>query len=92
MRSGRVARSATGLRHCFTRTTLYVVQNQLNRIAVVRLSHNLTTGKVLKFLTDPDLDVPTTLARHGKRLYAVNARFSTPPSPTTTYNVVLVKQ
>jgi len=72
--------------------TLYVVQNQLNRIAVVRLSHNLTTGKVLKFLTDPDLDVPTTLARHGKRLYAVNARFSTPPSPTTTYSVVLVKQ
>ena len=72
--------------------TLYVVQNQLNRIAVVRLSHNLTKGKVLRFLTDPDLDVPTTLARHGHRLYAVNARFSTPPTPTTTYSVVLVKQ
>ena len=72
--------------------TLYVVQNQLNRIAVVRLSGNLTRGKVLKYLTDPDLDVPTTVALHGHRLYAVNARFSTPPTPTTTYSVVLVKQ
>ena len=40
-------------------------------------------------LTDPDFDIPTTIARHGKRLYVVNARFGQ-ESPTTTYDVVQV--
>jgi hypothetical protein len=70
--------------------TLYVVQNQDNRIAVVRLARNLSTGRVTRFLTDPDFDVPTTLARAGGQLWTVNARFSTPPTPTTPYSVVRV--
>ena len=41
-------------------------------------------------LTDPDFDVPTTVARLGLRLYAINARFSTPPTPETPYDVVKV--
>jgi sugar lactone lactonase YvrE len=71
--------------------TLYVVQNQLNRIAVVKLN-GLSKGKVVRFLTDPDLDVPTTIGRFDKFLYAVNARFTTPPGPTTTYSVVQVRK
>jgi sugar lactone lactonase YvrE len=70
--------------------TLYVVQNQLNRIAVVQLSPDLTKGTVLRNITDPDFDVPTTIDRFGARLYAVNARFGTTATPTTPYQVVRV--
>lgn len=65
--------------------TLYVVQNRDNKVAVVRLDRRLDSGTVSMFLTDPDFDVPTTIDEFGKRLYAVNARFTTPPTPTTTY-------
>ena len=41
-------------------------------------------------VTDPRFDVPTTVAEFGNRLYLVNARFSTPPTPTTTYNAVAI--
>ena len=71
--------------------TLYVVQNSLNRIAVVRLTPDLSSGTISRHLTDPDLDVPTTIDELGKRLYAVNARFGTPPGPSTPYHVVQLK-
>jgi hypothetical protein len=70
--------------------TLWVVQNQENRIAVVRLSRDLSTGTVTGFLTDSDFDVPTTIARAGGDLWAVNARFGTTPTASTTYDVVRV--
>jgi sugar lactone lactonase YvrE len=70
--------------------TLYVVQNQNNKIAVIRLDHRMSSGTVTGFLTDPDFDVPTTIAEFGKRLYAVNARFTTPPTPDTPYWVAKV--
>lgn len=71
--------------------TLYVVQNRDNKIAVVKLDKGLGSGSVTRELTDPDFDVPTTLARSGGRLYTVNARFTTPPMPDTTYDVVRVR-
>jgi sugar lactone lactonase YvrE len=71
---------------------LYVVQNQDNRIAVVKLRDGLTHGTVERVITDPRFDVPTTIARKGSRLYAVNARFTTPPTPSTTYDVVEVRR
>ena len=70
--------------------TLYVVQNQLNRIAVVALGKGFSSGTITRTISDSDFDVPTTIDRHGKSLYAVNARFSTPPGPSTTYSVVQV--
>lgn len=72
--------------------TLYVVQNRNNRIAVVRLARDLSSGTVVRTITNPNFDVPTTIARHGKRLYAVNARFGTAPGPTTRYTVVQVRR
>ena len=69
-------------------STLYVVQNRLNRVAVVRLNATMTSGRIVRRLTDPDLDVPTTIARRGDRLYAVNARFGSPAGPDTAYQVV----
>ncbi len=70
--------------------TLHVVQNRLNRIAVVRLDRRLSEGRITDRIIDPDFDVPTTIARKGGRLWAVNARFSTPPTPETEYDVVKV--
>jgi sugar lactone lactonase YvrE len=72
--------------------TLYVLQNRLNKIAVLRLSNDLTSGALRNELTDSDFDVPTTMDRFGKWLYAVNARFGTPPTPDTTYSVVQVRR
>ena len=67
------------------RRTLYVVQNRDNKVAVVKLSRRLRSGDVVAHLTDPDFDVPTTIDDLGDRLYAVNARFTTPPAPDTDY-------
>jgi sugar lactone lactonase YvrE len=67
---------------------LYVVQNQLNRVAVVSLASNLSSGRVITRLTDPDFAVPTTIDDHGRRLYAVNARFGTPSPSTAEFQVV----
>jgi outer membrane protein assembly factor BamB len=72
--------------------TLYVVRNQNNEIAVLDMSHDFTSGKLVRTITDPAFDVPTTIAEHGNRLYAVNARFTTPPTPATTYTIVQVRR
>lgn len=55
--------------------TLYVVQNRLNRVAVLRLDRAGTRGAVLGTLTDPDLRVPSTVAAYKGSLYLPNARF-----------------
>jgi sugar lactone lactonase YvrE len=70
--------------------TLYVVQNFLNQISVVQLDSRLTTGVIETTLTDPDFDIPTTVAQFGDFLYAVNAKFTTPPTPDTPYEIVQV--
>jgi len=72
--------------------TLYVVQNRLNQIAVVELNADLTSGTITEIITDSDFRVPTTIARFGSSIYAVNARFGTPPTPDTEYEVVRVSR
>jgi sugar lactone lactonase YvrE len=70
--------------------TLYVVQNFLNQIAVVELNSTLATGSVERTIKSPSFRIPTTIARFGNSLYAVNARFDTEPMPDTEYDVVQV--
>jgi len=70
--------------------TLYVVQNQLNQIAVVELNSDFTEGRIVDTITSSSFRVPTTIARFGDSLYAVNARFGTPATPDTEYEVVRV--
>lgn len=65
--------------------TLYVVQNQRNVVAKIQLAPDLGSGSVLTRIENDGFDVPTTIAEHGSSLYAVNARFSTPPTPATEY-------
>jgi outer membrane protein assembly factor BamB len=70
--------------------TLYAVEGGKNQITEIRLAPDLSSGQVTEAITSPAFDVPTTAARFGNSLYAVNARFSTPPLPTTEYQVVRV--
>jgi sugar lactone lactonase YvrE len=72
--------------------TLYVVQNFINQISVIELADEFDGGTVIKTITDPDFDVPTTAAVFGGNLYAVNARFSTPATPATTYDIIQVQR
>ncbi len=71
--------------------TLYAVQNQQNRIAVIRLKGNAASGTVQRTITSSAFDVPTTIAAFGRWLYLPNARFTTPPTPDTTYTAVRVR-
>lgn len=68
--------------------TLYAVQNRDNQVAAVTLGPSLLSGTVRSVITDADLDVPTTVTVTAGRLWAVNARFGTAPTPTTEYDVV----
>ena len=71
--------------------TLYVVQNFLNQVAVIRLDRNLTSGELVDTITHEAFDIPTTITSFGNALYVVNARFSTPPAPDTEYNIVRIR-
>ena len=57
---------------------LYVVRNQLNQIDVVKLDRKLTSGRVVETITDPLLEVPTTIADVDGSLVLVNAQFGLP--------------
>ncbi|HJU46931.1 MAG TPA: hypothetical protein VJ689_02280 [Gaiellaceae bacterium] len=70
---------------------LWVVQNQQNRIAKILLGSDLASGRVLTRLTHRQFSVPTTIDDVGRWLYAVNARFGTPPTPTTPYWVTRLR-
>ena len=65
--------------------TLYVVQNQFNRVEVFALGPGLSSASLQRTLTSDGLDIPTTAAWVTGSLYVVNARFNTPPTPDTPY-------
>jgi hypothetical protein len=70
---------------------LFVVQNFLNQIAVIRVDWRLREGTIKRLIRDPLFDIPTTIDDVGHRtLYAVNARFGTPSPATAAYNLVRV--
>lgn len=75
-----------------TGNRLHVVRNSLNEIAVLKLRRDGGgyRATLVDTLTDPDFDIPTTVTKAAGRLYAVNARFGTAPTPTTPYDVVRV--
>jgi hypothetical protein len=68
--------------------TLFVVQNVLNRVAVIKLSRDLQEGRIVGYITDSDLDVPATIDEFAGRLWAVNARFGIPSPETAGFQVV----
>jgi hypothetical protein len=66
---------------------IWVVQSFFNQITEWRLSADLSSGTQVEVLTDPMYGIPTTAARFGSRLAAVNSHFDTGTSPT--YEVVV---
>lgn len=62
--------------------TLYVVQNQLNQVAVFDLNRRGSIGSLDEVLPVTGGDVPTTIAAFKGSLHLPNARFGN-PSPTT---------
>ena len=68
--------------------TLYVVRNFLNQVAAFGLGAQLKSADLLDVITSPNLDIPTTTAFQAGALWTVNARFSTPPTPDTEYQIV----
>ncbi len=68
--------------------TLFVVQNVLNQVAELQLNRNYSAANLQQIITDDNFDVPTTMDNKGTRLYAVNARFGTPPGPDVAYDIV----
>lgn len=71
-------------------STLFVVQNQLNRVEVFKLGPGLAAASLVDTLTSGGLAVPTTAAWVAGSLYAVNARFGTPVTPDTEYWITRV--
>lgn len=65
--------------------TLYVVQNQLSQVAVFKLNRRGTAGALVKRLTVPDSNVPTTVAAYRGSLYLPNARFGNASPATADY-------
>jgi hypothetical protein len=79
--------------------TAWVVQSRANSVAEVRLSRDLTRGRVVDVITSDLFRVPTTLALRGRTLAVVNGRFdlgSPPPfgpgaPPGTEFDVVKIR-
>jgi sugar lactone lactonase YvrE len=80
---------------------LYVMQNFLNTISVVRLSTDLNSGEIVDTITDTAFRVPTTIAEFGSSIYAVNGRFDVAlppffggpiPDPPLDYEIVKVSE
>jgi sugar lactone lactonase YvrE len=72
---------------------LWAVQNFSNQVTELQVSPDLTSATVLKVITNPNFEIPTTAARDGNRLAIVNAKFDTGFPPTaTTFEVVVVER
>lgn len=71
------------------RGVLYVVQNRLNKIAVVDLDRRLRNARIVDTIERADfaaeVDVPTTVALVKGSLFAVNARFGIASPATAAY-------
>jgi hypothetical protein len=66
------------------------VENQDDRVTVVKLSRDLTRARIVKEIDSALFDVPTTIARSGGRDYVVNGQFNSASPTTDTYEVVKV--
>ncbi len=55
-------------------------------------ARDFTSGAVVGERTSANFDIPMTSASLGNRLYLVNSRFSTTPTPTTPYAMVAAQR
>jgi sugar lactone lactonase YvrE len=72
---------------------LWAVQNFSNQVTELQLSPDLASATVKKVITNAQFEIPTTVARHGRELAVVNAKFDTGfPPKATSYDVVIVER
>jgi hypothetical protein len=70
--------------------TLYIAENFPNMIATVKVSRHLGSARLVDLVSDPALDIPSSVEEDRGDLFGLNARFTTPRTPETTYDVVEV--
>ncbi|WP_242905212.1 superoxide dismutase [Actinomadura terrae] len=71
--------------------TLFAVQNRFNTVAVLRLNPAGTDGRLIRRVTHARLNLPTTVAAFGSRLYLPNMQFfATGPTPHISYTAVAI--
>ena len=72
---------------------LWAVQNFSNQVTELQLSPDLASATVMRVITNPSFEIPTTVARDGNRLAVVNAKFDTGFPPTASnFEVVMVSR
>ena len=71
--------------------TLYAVQNRLNTVVAMDFAADGGRARVRTKVTDPNFNVPTTVASFGNRLYLPNAKFGANP-PATTFEAVGIRK
>ncbi len=69
-------------------STLYIARNFPQRIAVVHIGDDAAGARLIADLADPRLDIPSSVAVDGGHIFALNARFTTPVTPDTRYDLV----
>ncbi len=72
--------------------TLFAAQNFPEKLATVKVDSDLRSARLVDVATSPALDIPSSVEEDRGDLFGLNARFTTPPGPTTTYDVVRVKR
>ncbi|HWL65347.1 MAG TPA: superoxide dismutase [Actinomycetota bacterium] len=86
-KNDRRCRRAKGRPGC-----LWVVENRDNLLTLVRFGAGLNSGKILSQTTHESFDVPTTVARSGRYMALVNARFGNETPATADYWVTQFKR
>jgi hypothetical protein len=72
--------------------TLFAAQNFPQKLATVKVDSDLRGARLVDVATSPKLDIPSSVEEDRGDLFGLNARFTTPATPTTTYDVVRVKR
>jgi hypothetical protein len=72
--------------------TLFAAQNFPEKLATVKVDSDLRGARLVDVATSPKLDIPSSVEEDRGDLWGLNARFTTPPGPNTTYTVVRVKK
>lgn len=67
---------------------LVIARNFPQRITTVKITSHARSAVVVADRTNPSLDIPSAVEEHDGDLWALNARFTTPLTPTTVYDVV----
>ena len=70
--------------------TLFLAENFPQKLATVKLARDLRSARLVDVVGSPALDIPSSVEEDSGDLFGLNARFTTPVTPTTRYDIVRV--